>query len=133
MSHAARGGFKMINLKFSLTLAFTALLLCHNAIAASGTEHDAGRAWAEEKEISDPDDCRRALPDRWPDDNIKDPQSFTDGCLEYLKEQGIDSSTDDGNSRGEGELKFDENFDDSSSSISQRDDSDTKSKEDEDY
>lgn len=63
------------------------LSLIQIAFAREGQE--AGREWAEREGIDNPDDCRSEYPGKWADENINNPPSFTEGCLEYLRDEGI--------------------------------------------
>jgi hypothetical protein len=78
---------------FMRNILFICLVFCSQLIpnqnAFSGEGHDAGRAWAESKGIDNPDDCLSKYPGRWENDNINNSPSFTEGCLEYLQEEGI--------------------------------------------
>lgn len=90
------------------TLAFAiAALFCQFQFpldAYAGEGHDAGREWAEQNGIGDPDGCRSATPGRWENDNINNSPSFTEGCLEHLRDEGITNDDD--------ELKADDDDDD---------------------
>lgn len=58
---------------FLIMLSLMFLSIAPLAIAGEG--HDAGREWAEDNDITDPDDC----------DGNSD--SFIEGCQEYAEEQ----------------------------------------------
>ncbi len=81
------------SMKQILLLSFCILLIASVAIAGEG--HEAGRDWAEENSIDDPDECRSADSGRWDDDNIKNSPSFTAGCLEYLNDEGLTDDDDE--------------------------------------
>jgi hypothetical protein len=49
----------------------------------------------ERKDIDDPDDCRSSYPGRWTDDNINNSPSFTEGCLEHLRDEGVANDDDE--------------------------------------
>lgn len=80
-------------------IMFIGMLICLHLsliqIATAGEGHDAGREWAEQNGIDDPDDCRSQYPGRWVDDNINNSLSFTEGCLEYLRDEGIINDDDE--------------------------------------
>ncbi len=75
------------------------LLICLHLsllqIAIAGEGHNAGREWAEKNGIDNPDDCRSQYPGRWVGDNINNSPSFTEGCLEYLRDEGITNDDDE--------------------------------------
>lgn len=65
-----------------LTVFFTPILV----VAREG--HDAGYNWAWQKGIDDPDNCYSRS-----GGYISNSPSFTKGCLEFLRDEGV---TDDG-------------------------------------
>jgi hypothetical protein len=52
-----------------------------SSYAFAGEGHDAGRNWAEEREVDDPDECYNSS-----GGSINNSASFTEGCLEYMEE-----------------------------------------------
>jgi hypothetical protein len=84
---------------FMKKMFLVCLLLCLHLsfiqIAFAGDGHEAGREWAEREGIDDPDDCRSRYPGRWAGDNINNSPSFTEGCLEYLRDEGIINDDDE--------------------------------------
>jgi hypothetical protein len=74
---------------------FLLLFLGFSQFTFSGEGHNAGKDWAERRGIDDPDDCRSRYPGRWGDDNINNSPSFTEGCLEYLRDEGITNDDDE--------------------------------------
>ena len=81
--------------KIFLACLFSCLSSYFMSIAFAGEGHDAGREWAEQQGIDSPDDCRNNYPGRWVDDNINNSPSFTEGCLEYLRDEGITNDDDE--------------------------------------
>lgn len=74
----------------------TALCLSAFSSAAVADEsHDAGYNWADNRGIDDPDDCYSSQPGRWAGDYINNSRSFTEGCLEYLKDEGVTDEDDE--------------------------------------
>ncbi len=62
--------------------------------ALAGQSHDAGYAWAREKDITDPESCRaRARQD------VDDSAAFIEGCTDYLRDEDLlnddDATTDE--------------------------------------
>jgi len=78
-----------------LIVIFICLHLNNTQVATAGEGHDAGREWAEQNGIDDPDDCQSQYFGRWADDNINNSPSFTEGCLEYLRDEGITNDDDE--------------------------------------
>lgn len=76
-----------------LLLTISILTLCPLSFAGEG--HDAGSDWAEEKGIDDPNNCYSSQPGRWEGDYINNSRSFTEGCLDYLRDEGITDKNDD--------------------------------------
>lgn len=64
-------------------------------IAEGGSGHQAGYDWAESNNVDDPSNCYSAHPGRWAGDNINNSQSFTEGCLEYLRDNGYTDEDDE--------------------------------------
>ena len=58
--------------------------------AQAGEGHDAGYSWAAEKGIDDPVNCYSASGEA-----INNSPSFTEGCLEYLQENGVTNEDDE--------------------------------------
>lgn len=88
----------MRKLSFICLVFCVHLTLTQNAFAGEG--YDAGWKWAEQNGIDNPDDCLSRYPGRWEDDNINNSPSFTEGCLAYLRDEGItndDEIIDDDN------------------------------------
>ena len=81
-------------MKNIITLFLLGFLLFPVRVFAGGGQ-DAGREWAEENAIDDPDDCHSAHPGRWDDDNINNSPSFTEGCLEHLRDESIIDDDDE--------------------------------------
>jgi hypothetical protein len=71
-----------------IAMALTICFLVSPAQAGEG--HDAGYSWAAEKGIDDPDNCYSASGEA-----INNSPSFTEGCLEYLQENGITNEDDE--------------------------------------
>jgi hypothetical protein len=80
-------------MKLFFTIIVSNLFLLSPAFGGGG--HDAGRDWAEENGIEDPHNCHSAYPGRWAGDNINNSPSFTEGCLEYLRDEGITNEDDE--------------------------------------
>jgi len=81
--------------KVFLICLLSCLHLAFFQIVFAGEGQEAGRAWAESKGIDNPDDCRSANPGGWMGDNINNSESFTEGCLEYLRDKGITNDVDE--------------------------------------
>lgn len=71
------------------------LYLIYPNMSWAGEGYEAGRNWAERKGIDDPDDCRSRYKGKWEDDNINNSSSFTEGCLEYLRDENITDDFDE--------------------------------------
>ncbi len=69
----------------SLIFATLLIVICCAPlnVQAEGSGHEAGRDWAEEKGIDDPDDCGGKS------------QSFIEGCQEYAEEQQDENEEED--------------------------------------
>ena len=63
-------------------------------IAVADEDYDAGWAWADENGIVDPSDCQNQSTDQTGEDMDKSP-SFTQGCMDYLRHQGINNNDDE--------------------------------------
>ena len=66
-----------------------ALLILPVGHAAAGEGHEAGYQWAAENNIEDPANCY--------DEGggpINNSESFTEGCLEYLQDNGLTNDDD---------------------------------------
>ena len=83
---------------FLSILAVCIFGFCSNGYASDG--HDAGYEWASDNGIDDPDECRSSQPGRWKDNNINNSEDFTEGCLQFLRDEEIIDDSD--------ELKSDE-------------------------
>lgn len=81
--------------KMFLICLLSCLHLSIFQVACADEGHKAGREWAEREGIYDPGDCRITYPGRWTDDNNDNSGSFTEGCLEFLREQGITNDEDE--------------------------------------
>jgi len=73
---------------------FSFVSLCVAQIAVADEDYDAGWTWADENGIVDPSDCQNQSTDQTGDDANKSP-SFTQGCMDYLRHQGINHNDDD--------------------------------------
>jgi hypothetical protein len=81
--------------KVVFVFMFLGLLIAPACAVFAGEGHQAGWEWAYRNGITDPDDCRSRYPGRWKDDNINNSPSFTEGCLEYLRDEGITNEDDE--------------------------------------
>ena len=77
-------------MKAILRIAIAATISVSVPLAQAGEGHDAGYSWAAEKGIDDPDNCYSASGQA-----INNSPSFTEGCLEYLQENGITNEDDE--------------------------------------
>lgn len=64
-------------------------------ISFAGEGHRAGYSWAERNGIDDPDNCYSRDSGRWANNNINNSASFTEGCLEYLRDEEITNEDDE--------------------------------------
>ena len=63
-------------------------------IASADDDYDAGWAWAEQNEVVSPDDCQSRSSDKTGGDTNRSP-SFVEGCMNYLRDQGIINNDDE--------------------------------------
>lgn len=83
-----------MNLRAKFVIVIVSILFL-SSLALAGEGHDAGQEWAEQNGIDDPDNCHSAYPGRWDGDNINNSPSFTEGCLEHLRNEGITNDDDE--------------------------------------
>jgi len=73
---------------------FSFVSLCVAQIAVADEDYDAGWTWADDNGIVDPSDCKNQSTDQNGDNMNKSP-SFTQGCMDYLRQQGINNNDDE--------------------------------------
>lgn len=93
-----------MKIRFQALLVIAACLVS-NSTAHAGEGHEAGRRWAERRGIDDPDDCLSVNRGRWANENINNSPSFTEGCMEHLRDEGI---TNDDDELAEDEIESDD-------------------------
>jgi hypothetical protein len=85
--------FIMKKLFLIFWVVFAQLFFNQNSFADE--RHDVGKDWAEKNDIKDPGDCYSQHPGQGEDDDINNSPSFTEGCLEYLRDKGITDDSDE--------------------------------------
>ena len=60
------------------------------SFSVAGEGHDAGYRWAEQNGVDDPSYCYSSN-----GGDINNSPSFTEGCLEYLRDEGITNDDDE--------------------------------------
>jgi len=90
---------------------FSLVSLCVAQIAIADEDYDAGWTWADENGIVDPSDCQNQPTDQTGDDMNKSP-SFTQGCMDYVRQQGNNNNDnedtpEDGDDNSEDENQSD--------------------------
>lgn len=78
-------------MKKSHTSILLALFVIGNSNISFAGGHDAGYDWAARKGIDDPSDCYSAHGGG----NINNSPSFSEGCLEYLNDEGLTDDSDE--------------------------------------
>ena len=84
-----------------IAIAISALVLTQ---ARAGDGHDAGHRWVENHSIDDPANCYSRNGGA-----INNSPAFTEGCLEYLRDEGITNSADEPRDDSDDEKNDDDN------------------------